>query len=510
VATKRESRKRPSDAYLQQIGLSSRELDRLSPETLALYASLERAEQWLRRYAIPVEPAPDQVDAWGEACRNADDDHAGVRWWWETHNLIAYGVGDQWLWRPRTMPPPHVIDAFVTAPQAPPTAIDESVTAQTRQRPYGFEAVRGVLAAIQSGGRGWELGTDGAPDYWWTGASNTVMTTVRGTLTSDDEAALQSSLWSVARSLDDNDGDVLLIALAHAIDHQRHQPDGTVWLNADSVLDYRNLVPKMRRNKGGGYVRHGHRAEDRADVAASMEHLDRLFVTLQERRNGAHAEAYETKLMLVIGRAVQKRLETGERQILSWRYRLGEWIDTGSEVHPHLAALLHKAVRYDRHNELWEKRLARFVTLVGCGDAHARKRQIVCTVQRLLDDTQLLAHCDPGRPREDRCRLEKALDRLRDDGVLADEVDGRGSLLAPAWAYTPDAQDILARLPRYNWAEKWQQATLCLTLPSMAQRLPVPLMPIVTPPAAIVTPPATITAPHTRGRSRKKPLPPQP
>jgi hypothetical protein len=55
---------------------------------------------------------------------------------------------------------------------------------------------------------------------------------------------------------------------------------------------------------------------------------------------------------------------------------------------------------------------------------------------------------DRRHPERTRARLETALSRLVEDGVIG------------AWAYTAEAQAVLASLPARRWVEQWQALTV--------------------------------------------------
>jgi len=112
------------------------------------------------------------------------------------------------------------------------------------------------------------------------------------------------------------------------------------------------------------------------------------------------------------------------------------------------ALLSAKALKYDPYRQTFEKRLARFlswqwrVTALG---GHARPYRVA----ELLDAVgQEIAVRHPNWTRE---RLEKALDTLQEDGVIAH------------WQY--DRWDE-AMVERRGWAALWRESTLLIDPPA--------------------------------------------
>ena len=334
-----------------------------------------------------------------------------------------------------------------------------------------YAAVHGMLAAVQAR-QGWQESSDGRPVYDWEKKDAHVRTSLQpreGTIFTPD---VRAGLWAMAESLDDPDGDVFLAALAQAMSSTARQSDGTVWLSADAILDYRGILPKMHRRPAGGYRRAGHRFEDRATISQSMDRLDHLYVMVEERRSKKRVYRRESKVLVVHERWTQQALDGSEEIALAWRYRIGTWLDEYlMEGAPHVAQLLRQALQYDPDRQKWEKRLARYIMLHGRMDVREH-RSLDRSVGELLDETQLNEEFDARHPNRDRKRFERALDQLRQDKVIVD-VPGEHDavVVAPAWQYTDEGQQVLLSLPRYDWIERWREATIRLTLPKLDQDL---------------------------------------
>jgi len=467
----------PSEEYLEAVGIGPRDPIRLDQMSMARHAWREKANEWIRAHAVSVQPTRADVDAWAQANRSErwQDDPAGVRWWWETRGLIAYGLGDDWLWRPTEAPPSYVL-AAVAAEPAPAHPDGETPSAPATDRPLGptaespgYEMVRGILAAMQTENERWQMSETGAPTFRWVSETGAISTSIqRPNNRQTADPGVQTDLWAIARALGDRDGDVLLTALAHALSGYGRMDDGSVVLTTDAILDFRDRVPKTRRLPGGSYVLSSHRTRDRTTVAECMRRLDHVYVSLHRKGTRKRSIVYESKVLLILGRMVQEGIDGEDRVILGWRYRIGDWLDPATMASgPQLAGLLYKAVGYDPLRQVFEKRLAHFIVLYGCVDTR-QERHLTMTVGDLLDNAQLSDEGDPARPGEIRRRFERALDQLHADAVIMDVVAGDGTVQESAWAYSAEGQAVLEQLPRYDWLAQWRGATVRFTLPATA------------------------------------------
>lgn len=472
-----ETMPRPSDEYLRQSGIDPADASGHDAVELAHLAWRERTDLWLRANSDPVEASEANLENWARVCKSEarSDDPIGARWWWDTHHLIAYGLDNAWLWRPHQDPPDYVLAAITAIPSS-------TVEGATRRAPPSGErlaptallprhtAVYGMLAAVQAR-QGWQESSDGRPVYDWEKTDAHVRTSLQpreGSILTPDA---RTGLWAMAESLDDPDGDVFLAALAQAMSSEARQSDGSVWLSADAILDYRGILPKMHRRPAGGYRRAGHRFEDRAMISQSMERLDHLFVLVEERRSKRRVLRRESKVLVIQERWTQQTLDGSEDVALAWRYRIGNWLDEYlTEGAPHVAQLLRQALQYDPDRQKWEKRLARYIMLHGRMDVREH-RPLTLSVGALLDETQLNEEFDTRHPSRDRKRFERALDQLRQDKVIFDVMDQDTVVATPAWQYTAEGHQVLQSLPRYDWVGRWREATIQLMLPKLDQEL---------------------------------------
>ena len=116
------------------------------------------------------------------------------------------------------------------------------------------------------------------------------------------------------------------------------------------------------------------------------------------------------------------------------------------------ALLSAKALGYDPYRQTWETRLARYLSWQWRIRAKDEAYSQPYRVETLLDHAgEELNARTPSRTKE--C-LEKALDRLQADKVIAD------------WQYDR-FDDWFGELPRKGWAEAWLRATVVIEPPDV-------------------------------------------
>jgi len=334
-------------------------------------------------------------------------------------------------------------------------------------------AVQGVLAAFYHARspQRWTAAQTGFPRFAYHKPTGDIITSLHpaGELGRGEDRVAQA--WQAVRRLDDLDGDVLLIALAQWLDPRRREADGTTWLTVDTVLDGRGLTPKTHR-LGPVRERAGHRNEDRARIAESMGRLDEVWIQLAgmtlltprpARKPSRASYACESKLLTITDRIAR------DGTPVAWRYRPGDWLTPFLEPPNRQTAVFpRQALRYDPYRQVWEKRLARYLTFHLRMDAK-NARPLVRQVGRLVDE--LCLPYDRRHPERMRARFEAALARLVTDGVIG------------GWGYTGAAKERLAALPARGWLVEWQAATVALTpVPPSTRAATLNAVPATAPP----------------------------
>ncbi len=275
------------------------------------------------------------------------------------------------------------------------------------------------------------------------------------------------SLWAQVRQLSDIDGDVLLTMIAQAI----ASPDekGGTWITSKAILDYRGIQP-ITKTVGNGRKRSaGHRQEDLVEVAQCIERMNNTWITVeqwieeeshesQQKRRAKQPKKFlykrDSRLIIITDMIRQQSLlqanessgasVSEERSLLSvaWRYQLGSWLDPFLHgANRQVAWLLQRVLEYDPYHQMWEKRLGRYFTF----HMHIDSRQsmiMTCEILELIEELSLPINTrDPEKTRQ---RMEKALNYLKNDGVIS------------SWQYDPGNP----KLPARKWLETWLRAKI--------------------------------------------------
>lgn len=269
-----------------------------------------------------------------------------------------------------------------------------------------------------------------------------------------DEAAVNapdaSDVWERVRTLDDDTSDVFAVCMAHWWNYSR-RPGQSVLLTVDDILDARG-IQRMRRRDEPRNWQHGHRSEDRRKVGRALERLTNLWVradnvaVVRKRRS---VSMVECRLLDMRKRHVQYD-EDGQPWYLAAEVMPGDWIVTYQDQDLlHYGWFPQQALRYDKGRQWVEKRLAKYLSYLFRSEARRGAPAKRLKVATLLGEAVLSE--DEGNPKRTLVRLHSALDRLRNDCIIA------------SWAYSaPDAYD---RLPARQWFGQWRELTIDLGVP---------------------------------------------
>ena len=262
-------------------------------------------------------------------------------------------------------------------------------------------------------------------------------------------------LWQKVDALGDLASDALCVCLALAEERERlgHHPAEPFWVTADRILDGRHVKRIARSGEPGNWT-HGHRREDRLLAGQALGQLHDLWLQADVRlsREGSR----QSKRLQVNSRALAITDLTSQQGIdggavfLSARVVFGEWASAYWEHGLRQTAILSRmALEYDPYRQQVEKRLAKYLAFQFKVDAKHGRPRLPCVVETLLRQADL--EPDPGRPQRVLARLEKALNRLHADGVIA------------RWDYA-DAEAIHG-LPARGWLDRWLRQSVLITLP---------------------------------------------
>jgi hypothetical protein len=249
--------------------------------------------------------------------------------------------------------------------------------------------------------------------------------------------------------------DALLVCLAQWADNAA-RPGEPVWITADAILDARGLQRMQRRGEPRDW-QHGHRREDRLAAGRALAQLDNLWLEIVDveviparagAERGPSRLRAESRALAVLDRLTERDAD-GQRVFLAARVAPGEWARVYWELGVRqLGLLAQQALAYDPYHERVEKWLALYLAFQFRWTARRSSERITRRVTTLLAQAALAE--DAARPGRTRARLEKALERLAEDGLLA------------GWGYTAEPLELPAR----GWLPRWREATIWLAPPA--------------------------------------------
>jgi len=308
--------------------------------------------------------------------------------------------------------------------------------------------VNGIQNAA-SGANRWQRSEDQPPFY--TGTSKEGSTIVEY---SDERTAIE--LWQQVQSFTDLDADVLLATLGQLLTRPLENDQRSTVIFANTILEYRGIEPRMQVDEPGGQKRRaGHRQEDIEGIARCMHRITNLWVTINQfikedeptgkrgRRKTKRIEYTERCRLISLESIWYQRELTDDngpfptRPIaqapVGWEVRAGKWLEPFLE-NRQVSFLCKRALEYDPHNEMWEKRLARYFFFHF--RMNARSGAFNREIGKLVETLSL--PINQRFPERTRQRFEKAMNRLKEDC----QIDG--------WEY-----DTAINYPARGWLPTW-------------------------------------------------------
>ena len=278
-------------------------------------------------------------------------------------------------------------------------------------------------------------------------------------LLSPEQVALWSTkMWQQRGELSDLDADVL-DALSAIWIHQAAGVQDSARATVDGLLEMRGILPKLQRDGR----RTGFQHRQRQEALKALSHIQNLWIDIVEREREGDDPPGDAaggvrrrpgRLMLqsrafVITDRVGIVYDSGEFDVNLFQFRPGEVFAAFLLGAGNQAALLSaQALRYDPYRQVIEKRLARFLSWQWRAARGAAGRGQGYTVDELLGAAGKEA--DTRRPTETRDRLERALDTLADDGVIA------------GWHYRDWREPAVGQR---GWVAIWLAATVTVAPP---------------------------------------------
>ena len=259
-------------------------------------------------------------------------------------------------------------------------------------------------------------------------------------------------MWNQVNALSDLTTDVYDYLTATWLNAATGPGDAAV-ASVDDILRARQVLP----HPDGHSRRSGYTSAQREEILQALLILHNMWVDvakLEVYDANSPNRRYKRTLMLssqvfsVSDHISHSDIE-GRRDLIAFRFRPGEEFAKVLLSNRQIAQMPAKALAYHPINEKWEKRLTRYLTYIWRVNAQHGdlvKTFKVATLLEAVDET--LYQRLPSRTKE---RLEKALDRLLADAVIA------------AWQYEGwDEAPAGAK----GWAAAWLEAMLIVEPPA--------------------------------------------
>ncbi|MFQ5893161.1 MAG: helix-turn-helix domain-containing protein [Nitrospinota bacterium] len=264
-------------------------------------------------------------------------------------------------------------------------------------------------------------------------------------LASPELAEWQDRMTRNVMAMDDQTADVLDIISAVWL-RQADHPEAMANVTADDFLRCRGLLPK----KSGTGRRGGYEEDQRKEIARHIGILSSTWITVAEMEVTEQAEGKkgpyrrrtkwrgESRAVVVTGRLGQVDT-SGKLEVHSWRARPGDVFSKFLFGPGRQTALLsQKALEYHPVNQRWEKRLTRYLAWQWRNRQGGGTYLVPFAVETLLEAAKETV--DPKHPIRTTERLEKALDTLLRDGVIA------------GWQYEAADEEIVGQR---GWWKGW-------------------------------------------------------
>jgi len=281
-------------------------------------------------------------------------------------------------------------------------------------------------------------------------------------LPQDQADQYRKRMWYLVKSMDDLTADTWDAVISQWVAEAK-SPEAKVWVSIDQILGYRGLASHITGAHRGGFS-----TAQRAAVTESLLRIMAMrlqvfsMTVLEEQANEGGERKVRPVQRQIGGPALEVGLDLtqtdflGRTEIKALLVRPGEmfaryYSGPGRPV----ALLSQKALTYRPGREDWEKRLTRYFAYNWDRRSHEGVDRQHHQVAQLLD----AAHHQPNqnRPEDTRERLEKALRRLTDDGVIA------------GWEYVPGTWAEAER-PQRRWFPLWLEASVEVLAPDEVQK----------------------------------------
>jgi DNA-binding transcriptional regulator YiaG len=278
----------------------------------------------------------------------------------------------------------------------------------------------------------------------------------------EDQERWVQMMWKQREELSDLDADALDL-LCHVWLKQANKPEDSAIAVIDDLLAMRNLKPKQ----GGNGRRGGYEPEQRTEMLHALSHIQNLWLNMglvetyekvdddnsqKKRRTKKVNHNIQSRAFVVTDRLGQLN-DDGYMDVERFIFQPGKLfakflMGPGQQT----ALLSAKAVEYDPYRQKLEKRLTRYLSWQWRIQATHGDYTRSYRVATILEAVEL--KIDIKHPGETRDRLERGLDRLQQDNVIAQ------------WQYDPSRWNE-EQANRRGWVNNWQQATIIVEPPDI-------------------------------------------
>jgi DNA-binding XRE family transcriptional regulator len=261
-------------------------------------------------------------------------------------------------------------------------------------------------------------------------------------------------MWEQREELSDLDADVLDV-LSHIWLEQVTSPKDWAYADVDKLASLRGIQKQKKSDgKEGAYPK-----GTRVALLKALTHIQNLWLNVGQmevyegdnydgRKRKTIKRDVQSRAFMISDRVGQLRID-GFMDVHSFRFQPGALFGAYLYGPGRQTALLSaKAIQYDPYRQKWEKRLARYLSWQWRVQARRSDYLRPYRVVTLLE--AIGGEFFANRPTRTRERLEKALDLLQADEVIAD------------WYYDRwDEKDA----EMASWFEVWKKATILIKPP---------------------------------------------
>jgi DNA-binding transcriptional regulator YiaG len=257
---------------------------------------------------------------------------------------------------------------------------------------------------------------------------------------------LEASMWRKREQLSDLHVDVIDAICATWI-IQAGSPDSKAVITADDILKLRGLKPHLSGNgRRGGFT-----AEQRSEIIEAIQDLENVWFEITEkvkRGKKDKTDFIQSRAVVVLDRGGQLNLD-GSLDVTWFIFRPGTIFAKYLLTEGRQTALLSAhALRYHVKAEAVEKRLARYFSWQWRIRSKTTTYLQPYEVGTLVKEAGIvIRQLKPSRLSE---RLEKALDKLQADGLIA------------AWQYS---NWDWAKAKKHGWLNDWLSAKIAIEPP---------------------------------------------